>query len=145
MQKVLRTDFLVVIGMVLASIPLVLFFEVRFLTSTLFFFVAPALFLFLRKPKQYKRLLAGVSAGILVAFTVDFIAEINGAWSWAPEGQLLFPNKLFGLIPVDVLIWYFCWLLVTIIFYEHFFEHEKSDRVSPLFTKAFIFFSHSRC
>ncbi len=126
--------------MVLVSIPIVIFFEVRFLTSTFLFFALPSLYLFIRKPKQYKRLISALVAGMLVAFIVDFLAEINGAWSWAPEGQLLFTNKIFGLIPIDVLIWYFFWILLTVIYYEHFFEHDRSNKVSSLFKKIFTFF-----
>jgi hypothetical protein len=137
----LRLDFVVVLSLVLVFIPSVLFFKVRFLTSTILFFAVPALYLFIRKPKQIKRLVASLTAGMIVAFIVDFLAELNGAWSWAPVGQLVFPNKLFGLIPIDVLIWYFFWLLVTIVYYEHFFEHERSDKVSKLFKKALTFFT----
>ncbi|MBP7966835.1 hypothetical protein KAZ66_01045 [Candidatus Woesebacteria bacterium] len=140
-QNKLRIDFIIVLGMVLAFIPLILFFEVRFLTSTILFFAIPALYLFIRKPKQIKRLAASLVAGMIVAFIVDFLAELNGAWSWAPVGQLVFPNMLFGLIPIDVLIWYFFWLLLTIVYYEHFFEHEKTKKVSKLFKKAVSFFA----
>lgn len=132
-KKILRTDFIVVVGMVLVFIPLVLLFNVRFLTSTFLFFGIPAVFLLIRKPKQVKRLLATLTGGMIFAFIVDFLAEINGAWSWAPEGQLLFPNKLFGLVPIDVLIWYFLWILLTVVYYDHFFEHDRSERVSKAF------------
>jgi hypothetical protein len=127
------------VAMVLLFIPTILFFQVRFLTSTILFFAVPALYLFIRKPKQTNRLAHTLVLGMMGAFSLDFLAEINGAWSWAPEGQLLFPNKLFGLIPIDVLIWYFFWILLTIVFYEHFFEHEKSDKVSKSFENAFVF------
>jgi len=137
----MRADVLTVIIMELAFIPLILYFKVRFITSTLLFFAVPALFLLIRKPKQLKRLGASLAAGMIVAFIVDFLAELNGAWSWAPVGQLIFPHKLFGLIPIDVLIWYFFWLLLTIVYYEHFFEHEISKKVSLTFKRilsAFI-------
>jgi hypothetical protein len=136
----MRIDFFVVFLMVLVFIPLILFFEVRFMTSTLLFFGVPSLYLFIRKPKQTNRLSHVLLVGMIASFVLDFLAEINGAWSWAPEGQLLFPNKLFGLIPIDVLIWYFFWILFTIIFYEHFFEHEKSNVVSKSFKSVLIFF-----
>ena len=139
MKKILRTDFLIVVGMVLVFIPIVLLFKVRFLTSTFLFFGLPSVFLFIRKPKQIKRLLATLTGGMLFAFIVDFLAEINGAWSWAPNGQLLFPNKLFGLIPIDVLIWYFFWILLTVVYYDHFFEHDRSEQVSKIFKIIFMF------
>ncbi len=124
--------------MVIVTIPLVLLFQVRFLTSTLLFFGVPALYLFLRKPKQTNRLAHTLLGGMIASFVLDFFAEINGAWSWAPEGQLFFPNKLFDLVPIDVLIWYFFWILFTVIYYEHFFENERSEKISPLFNYAFL-------
>ncbi|MDO8495937.1 MAG: hypothetical protein Q7S43_00585 [bacterium] len=136
----MRVDLLVVIGLVLISIPCILYFQVRLLTSTLLFFVIPTIFLLLRQRKQFKRLGASVIAGMVVAFTADFLAEFNGAWSWAPEGQLVFSNKLFGLIPVDVLIWYFFWITFTVVYYEHFFEHDRSRVVSRRFKSVLIFF-----
>lgn len=135
----IRTDFIVVVAMILLFIPIILFFQVRFLTSTILFFAVPAVYLFIRKPKQTNRLAHTLLLGMIAAFALDFLAEINGAWSWAPVGQLIFPHKLFGLIPIDVLIWYFFWLLITIVYYEHFFEHDRTDKVSELFKNAFIF------
>jgi hypothetical protein len=136
----IRTDFLVVVGMVLVFIPIILIFQVKFLTSTLLFFALPAAYLFIRKPKQLKRLGATVLVGMIGAFIIDFLAELNGAWSWAPEGQLIFPEKLFGLIPLDVLIWYFFWIIFSVVYYEHFFEHEKTRRISPRFKSVLAFF-----
>lgn len=135
----IRMDFIVVVGMVLLFIPIVLFFKVRFLISTILFFAVPALYLFIRKPKQTNRLAHTLLLGMIFAFALDFLAEINGAWSWAPQGQLVFPDKLFGLVPIDVLIWYFCWWLITIVYYEHFFEHNKTDTVSKSFEGVFVF------
>ncbi len=139
----IRTDFLVVVGMILLFIPIIVFFQVRFLTSTLLFFAIPAFYLIIRKPKQIQRLIAALLAGMIVSFIVDLLAEYNNAWSWAPIGQLVFPNKIFGLIPIDVLIWYFFWILFTIVYYEHFFEVKRleSEKISPKFKKAVIFFS----
>lgn len=136
----IRTDLLVIIGLVLVSIPGVLYFQVRLLTSTLLFFVIPIIFLLLRQPKQLKRLGASVVTGMIVAFNADFLAEFNGAWSWAPEGQLVFTNKLFGLVPIDVLIWYFFWIMLTVVYYEHFFEKEKGGVISYNFKLALTFF-----
>lgn len=140
-KKRIRLDFIVIIAWVLISIPTILFFQVRFLTSTFILFAVPAIYLFLRKPKQLKRLAATAVVGMIASFVIDFLAEFNSAWSWAPEGQLVFVNKLFGLIPIDVLIWYFFWILLTIIYYEHFFEHEKTLGVSRHFKKISVFFT----
>ncbi len=140
-NQALRQDFLCVLLMAIICIPTVLFFHVRYFTSTLLFFGVPAVYLFIRKPIQPKKLIAALCGAMMLLFIVDFLAEINGAWSWAPTGQLIFINKIFGLIPIDVLIWYFFWVLFSIIFYEHFFEVERPDKVSPLFKYFIVFFS----
>ncbi len=134
-----RVDFLVIVGWVLFSIPLILYFKAIFLTSTIVFFAIPAFYLFIRKPKQLKRLGATLATGVITLFIVDLLAEFNKAWSWAPQNQLVFPNKIFGLVPIDVLIWYVFWISFTIIYYEHFFEHERSEKMSKRFKKAAIF------
>lgn len=141
-KETIRTDFLVVIAMVLIFIPIILFFKVNFLTSTILFFAVPAFYLILRKPKQLKRLVAALLAGMMVSFILDLLAEFNNAWSWAPIGQLVFPNKILGLIPIDVLIWYFFWILLSIVYYEHFFETKvfELEKISSKFKNAFIFF-----
>ncbi len=139
----IRTDFIVVVGMVLLFIPVIVFFRVRFLTSTLLFFAVPALYLLIRQPKQLRRLAATLFVGMIATFAFELLAEYNNAWSWAPLGQLVFPYKIFGIIPIEVLILYFFWILFAIVFYEHFFETKKfeSEKISPLFKNLLIFLS----
>lgn len=139
-RKKLQIDFFVVICLVALTIPTVLFFQARFIVSTLLFFGLPSLYLFLREPKQTNRLAHAVLLGLTTYFSVDFLAELNQQWSWAPEGQLFFPYKILGWVPIDVMIWYFFLILFSMIFYEHFFEHEKSTTVSKSFTLAYTFF-----
>lgn len=75
--------------------------------------------------------------GIFFAFPFDFLAELNNAWSWAAKENLIFPNLIFGIVPVDVLIWYFFWMFSIFVFYEHFLEYDRSDKISPHFKFAF--------
>ena len=137
-NKKIRLDFIVVVGWVLLSIPLILFFKVRFLTSTIIFFAVPSIYLLVCKPKQLKKLLFVLIPGMVFSFSIDFLAELNGAWSWAPHGQLVFENKFFGLIPLDVLIWYFFWILLTIIYYEHFLSMKILRKYLKIFGMLFV-------
>lgn len=139
----IRTDFIVVVGMVLLFIPTAIFFKAGPLTATILFFAVPALYLLIRQPKQLKRLAATLLVGMIASIAFDLVAEYNNAWIWSPINQPLFPYKLFGIIWVDVLIWYFFWILITIVYYEHFFERKKfeSEKISPQFKKLIIFFS----
>jgi len=139
-NKNLRTDFLIIVAIVLAFIPTIIIFEVRFITSTILFFAVPSVYLLIRKPKQIKRLVASVVAGIVMAFSVDFLAEFNGAWSAVKE-QLFFSYKVFSVIPIDFLIWYVLWIFLTVVYYEHFFENDRSNKISKNFKKALLVFS----
>lgn len=132
----IRLDLVVVLCMILVSIPVVLYFNVRFLTSTFFFFVVPSIYLFIRSPKNPKRLLATLLLGTIASFNLDFLAEFNNAWNWAPYGQLVFKSKILGYVTPDVMIWFAFWVFLTIVFYEHFFEHDRSDKISPRFKFA---------
>ena len=133
----LRFDLLVVLGIIVAAIPLVVYFQVRFLTSTFFFFIIPSVYLLIRKAKRIKRiLLASFLFGVLFTFPFDFLAEFNNAWRWPAKENLLFPYLIFGIVPVDVMIWYFFWTFSIFVFYEHFFEHDRSDKISPHFKFA---------
>lgn len=133
-----KIDLLVVIGMVIIAILLVIYFKVRFLTSIILFFVIPAFYLLIRRrPRNIKRILiASFLFGILFSFTFDFLAEFNNAWSWSPTDELIFP-KIFGIVPIDVIIWFFFWIFLIVVFYEHFVEHDRSDKISPHFKYAF--------
>ena len=129
----LQPDFIVVLCMILAFIPIILYFQVRFMTSTILFFVVPSIYLFIRKSKNPKRIFSTVLIGTIASFILDFLAEFNGAWAWAPYGQLIFKNKILGYVTPDVMIWFIFWIFLTVVFYEHFFEHEKSDKISYRF------------
>jgi hypothetical protein len=46
MSKSLRLDFYVVLGIIFVSVPIILHFQVRPLTSAFFFFVIPTIYLY---------------------------------------------------------------------------------------------------
>lgn len=94
-----------------------------FLFSTLLFLGLPSLYLCLKEKKYLEKvLLSSISFGLLFAFCFDFIAELNKAWSW--NGGLLF-GKIAGVVQIDVMVWFFLWILHIFIFYEHFIDHSK--------------------
>lgn len=132
-------DLVVCIVMIVVWVPLILNYQLNFLTSTLLFFGAPSLYLTLRKPKSLKRILFGsVLFGLMFGFFLDFIAEYNHAWSWPEMNGLVFPSKIFDLIPFDVVIWYFLWVFFILTFYEHFIEGKEKDVISHHFRYAFV-------
>jgi hypothetical protein len=133
MRKSLLFDFWVVVGLILCSIPLILLFRVRPLTSAIFFFVFPAIYLFLRKKKPIKRVLTGsILIGVGIGFIFNVILSFNNAWNEL-SSQLVFNYRLFGFWPADEPIWFFLWALFIIVFYEHFYERETRGKISNRF------------
>jgi hypothetical protein len=98
-----------------------------FLLSALLFLGVPCAYLLARHTKENlgNIFFAAVTMGVLFSFCFDFLAEINGAWGW--NGGLLF-GKVLGVVQVDVMVWFFLWVLHIILFYEHFLDrkHIKS-------------------
>lgn len=122
-------DLLVTFGLVAAAIPIVVYFEVRPLISTIYFFILPSLYLVLRKPKNLTRTIVGsLLIGVVLGFSLDFLAIVNNAWADG-DGQLVF-GHIFGVVPIDHMIWFFFWAFIIIVFYEHFLETENTSRLS---------------
>ena len=129
-------DLAIVIGIILLAVPIILKFQVKPLISTFFFFVLPSLYLLLRKTERIKRTLAASFLfGIIFGYVFDFLAILNDAWT-EPTQQLVFGYKVLGIVPIDHIIWFFFWVMIIIVFYEHFVEHERSDKISHNFKYA---------
>lgn len=123
-------DLCVIIGLVLVSIPITIFGKVSFLASTLLFFGLPSCYLIWRRPRNFKKaLVAGVILGLVLGFSFDFVAEFNKAWGWSASFSL--PANLFGVVSLDVLVWYFFWVFLAVAYYEYFIERDRSTKISP--------------
>jgi len=44
--------------------------------------------------------------------------------------------QFFGMVSLDILIWYFLWVFLTVSFYEYFAEYDFSKKISPHFKPA---------
>lgn len=131
-------DLFVVVAIVLFSVPIILKFQVKPLTSSVFFFIIPSIYLLVSKPRSLKRIFtASLLFGLLFGFTFDFLAIVNKAWS-EPIGQLVFPYKFFGIVPLDHLIWFFFWVFLIVVFYERFVEREVNNSISHNFIYALL-------
>lgn len=138
MNKSLRIDFYVVLGIVLVSIPIILLFKVRPLISAILFYVIPTIYLFIRKKKPIKELIAGsLLIGVGFGFIFDIICSANNAWNEVGE-QLVFNYRIFGFLPVDEPIWFIIWALFILVFYEHFYEKDRSDKLSKRYKYIFM-------
>ncbi len=131
---------MVLIGFLLVTVPVVVYWNLNFLLTTILFFGVPSLYLLIRRPKSIKKaLISALLFGTLWGVSFDFLAEINNAWSWPEYGQLVLPGYVLGVVSIDVLIWFFLWVLFTVLFYEYFFEHDRVTKISPNTRIAFWF------
>lgn len=130
MNRSNKIDLIVLFPLLVVGVVVSLYFDVKPLTSALLFFGFPSVYLLVRRPKNIHRVFAGTCLfGLLFGFGFDFMALINMAWS-EPLNQLFFPNRILGVIAADHIIWFLLWTLSIITFYEHFLDHERSDKVS---------------
>jgi len=130
LQKLVLDHAVLVVLLFSASV-LTLTLNLNFLAATLAFFGLPSAYLIWRRPRNFeKALVGGALLGLLLGFSFDFVAEFNGAWAWASDTDLFFPFKLFGVVDVDILIWYFLWVFLVICYYEYVVEHHATRRIS---------------
>lgn len=132
-------DLLITICLILVAVVATVTLRPNFLIATLLFFGLPAAFLLWRKPSNLlKATLAAFLLGTVWGFSFDYIAEFNKAWGWSTNTGLALPLHFFGVVSLDILVWYFLWVFLTIVFYEYFAEYDFSKRVSPNYKKALI-------
>jgi hypothetical protein len=137
-QQRLRIDLLVVVGIILLAIPGILLIKPRPFALIAPFFVLPTLYLLFRKPKPLKRiLLASFLFGTLFSFPFAFIASFNQLWA-VPAGRLILDYRILGVLPIEYICWSFFWILLIVVFYEHFIEQDISEEISPNYKYGLI-------
>jgi len=61
--------------------------------------ILPALYLWYRKRKNYKKILIGsLVLGMLFGFILEFTAELNKDWT---IGQMIFNIKILDILPFE--------------------------------------------
>lgn len=129
-----RTDFGVVVLILLAASGTMLLFDLKPLWGGLLAMLVPALYLSIRSPKPWKAILgASITLGFLLGFFFDFIQSYNLAWS---VDRLVIPWKVLGIMPIDNAIGYFLMTLFTLVFYEHFFAQRDVVHLPKRFYKV---------
>lgn len=122
-----KVDIFLLILFPIVSVIISLTFHVHFLTSILLFFGLPSLWLSLRTPSQVTKtfvfsLILSTPLGIII----DYLAAMDKSW-FVPTTD--FPFRLFGVIPIEDLIWAFFLIYSIVIFYEHFLDKGKHELI----------------
>lgn len=84
------------------------------------------LYLSLRDKKNWKKIIIAVIVFDILFESFDFIAEYTRAWTVT---SLVFPVKLFGVLPLDNILGHMSIVLYTIVFYDHFLN-KPSKKIS---------------
>lgn len=147
-QKFLKKfDIFLLIFFPILSVTLSLVFNANFLVSILLFFGLPSLWLSFRTQSQVKKtFLFSLILSIPLGISLDYIAITDNSW-FVPT--TVFSFRLFGVVPIEDLIWVFFLTYNIVIFYEHFLDkgkHELVDRrmkylVWPLIILMIVFFT----
>lgn len=116
--------------------------------SGFFLTIPPTIYLSLRKKKNWHKIaISTLLFGGVFGFIFEFIAEFNQSYSVI---SVLFPFKLFGVLPLDNILGHMMMTLLTIVFYEHFVDREINHHISKnlphallpsLFAIVFILFA----
>lgn len=100
--------------------------DVLVLISTLLFYGLPAVYLSWRTPKAVLRtLLFALAMTPPLVFIIDTLAHLTKTW-WVGT---IFPFRLWGIIPVEDLLWGFLYTYSIVIFYEHFLDKGRHNLV----------------
>lgn len=141
-----KVDIAFLILFPILSVVLSLALKANFFIATLLFFGLPSLWLSLRTPQQVKKtFLFSLFLSVPLGVVFDYIGTIDEAW-YVP--QSIFPIRLFGVVPVEDLIYAFFLVYSIVIFYEHFLDKGKHELIDkrmkylawPLITLVMVFF-----
>lgn len=118
---------LMVIGVAYVNVTKDLFIG-KSVISGFVWIIPPVTYLSLRKKKNWKKILVSTLLfGGLFGFVFEFIAEYTKAYSVV---SVLFPFKLFGVLPLDNVLGHMMMTMLTIVFYEHFIDRERHHHLS---------------
>lgn len=108
-------------------------FHTKALTSMLMFFIAPSVYLLLRRRNLniFKYIVTAFTMGITVG-ALDAAITANMGW-WIPVGRLVFPVRFWGIWNIDNTLWYMGLIFYIVIFYEYFLDTEKDRKLSSKF------------
>lgn len=123
--KSTRFDLLLLSSLIVLSRVLSLLFNASFFFSTMLFFGLPALYLSLKNKdrKAIKKGFIFASLAIIPLTAIDIIGVINESW-FVPAS--IFPFRLFGIVPLEDILWGFLLVYSTILFYEYFLDKGKN-------------------
>lgn len=114
-----QQDFLFLVLTPLIAAGLSWFTNLPYLVSVILFFGLPAAYLSGRKPSAIPRVSFFALTFAIIAVVGDIFAIKDGSW-YVPT---IFSARLFGLVPVEDIVWFFLVSYLILIYYEVYFDH----------------------
>jgi len=132
-----KIDLIVVILLFLLSSAIALLFKWKPLVYSIPALVLPALYLCVREKKNWAKIaLAVLVFGLLFGFFFDFIVILNRGWVITGP---VFQWQFFGFYPfIDDMLGFAIMTLLIVVFYEHFVDDYRSQRISHHIWRAII-------
>lgn len=117
---------LLILFPVLALI-ITIFCKTNLFESTLFFFGIPSIYLTIRNHKIFlKSFIFALLLATVSSLFFDVLATLDKSWT-IPNS--LFSFRFFGIASVEVYFFGFFWVLLSVLFYEHFFEKSRREKI----------------
>jgi len=99
---------------------LLLFYTISPLVGSILYFALPSAYLILRKPEIFKRaIVPALIFGLLFGIGFEYLNEVGGSWIFPLESSFVFPSFFFGIVPLDVIVWYVLWVFMIVCYYEY--------------------------
>jgi hypothetical protein len=126
-----KIDMLVLIIFLLLGIAYSIFTKNLFIGKAVFaaavFVFPPIIYLGIRGKKPWKKIVfSALIFGLLFGFFFEFIEEFNESYSVISR---VFP-KILGVVPVDNILGHTMMTFLTLVFYEHFVNQSKNQKIS---------------
>ncbi len=131
LAKTKRIDIAIIVVLPILAAFFTYLFRLNLFITAFLFLGLPGIYLSFRNPSIIKKSLIFSVAGLPFLMAVDYLATIDGSW-FIP--QSIFGYRIFGVITIDITIWWVLLIYFVIMMYEHFFDFgKKTDRFSKNF------------
>jgi hypothetical protein len=90
------------------------------------FFGLPSAYLTYRRPHLFKAaLIPALIIGFFYSLSFEYLGEVGNAWIFPRPEIFIFDKFFFGLVPLDVMMWYVLWAFLIVSYYEYFVDAPK--------------------
>ena len=137
MKKRQKVDLVLILIWPLIASLLSFLLKVNFFGATILFLILPSIYLSLRDRKIVARAAIFSLVAMPCVFAMEYLAVKSGAWYFTKS---IFLMRIFDIIILEVLLWYFFWIYLVIIYYEYFLDRDTHSKLGSNRLKYPLFF-----